>query len=238
MRGGTFNLLYGRDPKIVQKEVSELLIEHNLDYLGVQESTDYQLVLHDIPGYSYYTGGSVNGGASTEIGLLVKDIHDVSNVKNKAFGDGWWGVQRKGKPIRMQPRNFLVATINNKRKVAVVHYPPNVDIANGVPEDRYEDLASLSKKCMNFLSGPSFKSREILGDWNCEPYVRAKFSPKWIAYKTGATLSSPDDRIDYILTKGLKVVSIRKVYKAREKSDHELVIFVTRPKFRHRRKDK
>lgn len=238
MRGGTFNLLYGRDPKVIQKEIKYLLRKHDLDYLGVQESTDYRLVLHDIPGYSYYTGGSVNGGASTEIGILVKDIHTVTNVKNKAFGDGWWGVQRKGKPVRMKPRNFLVVTINHKRKVAVVHYPPNVDIIDGLPEDRYEDLKALSKRCRNFLSGPSFKTREILGDWNCEPFVRAKFSPRWIANQTGATLSSPDDRIDYVLTKGLKVVSIRKVHRARENSDHELVIFVTRPRFRRKRKDR
>lgn len=238
MRGGTFNLLYGRDPEVVKAEVIHLLNEYNLDYLGVQESTEYKLVLHDIPGYAYYTGGSVNGGASTEIGMLVKDIHDVSNVKNKAFGDGWWGVKGRGKAVRMQPRNFLVLTINGKHKKAVVHFPPSVDLKNGVPEDRYEDYAQLAKRCRAFLSGPSFKTREILGDWNQEPYIRARFSPSWIAHQTGATLSSPDDRIDYVLTKGLNVVTIKKVRTRKERSDHDLVVLVTRPKFRRHRKDR
>lgn len=233
MRGGTFNLLYGRDPEVVQKEVEFLLHHYQLDYLGVQESTDYRLVLHDIPGYSYYTGGSVNGGAATEIGMLVKDEHTVTNVKNKAYGDGWFGVKAD---TRMEPRNFLTLTINGKHKKAVVHFPPSVDLRSRSPKDRYEDTARLAKRCRAFLSGPSFKTREILGDWNTEPFNRSRYSPSWIAHQTGATLTSPDDRIDYILTKGLVVDSIKKIQTRREKSDHNLVIYVTRTKFRRHRK--
>jgi endonuclease/exonuclease/phosphatase family metal-dependent hydrolase len=234
MRGGTFNLLYGRNPKVVQREVMELLSKFNLDYLGVQEATDYRLELHDIPGYAYYTGGSVNGGASTEIGILVKDIHDVSNVKNRAYGDGWWSAKVNG--TRMQPRNFLVLTLNNKHKKAVVHFPPSVDLAKRTPTDRYEDSVLLSKRCRRFLSGPSFKTREIMGDWNNEPFIRARYSPSWIANQTGATVSSPDKRIDYILTKGLNVDNIKKV-NMQEKSDHNPVVYYTKPKLRRHRKD-
>lgn len=225
MRGGTFNLLYGRSPKVVQKEVEWILNHFQLDYLGVQESTDYRSVLHDIQGYEYFTGNSVNGGASTEIGMLVRNDHDVTNVKNKAYGDGWTGVHGP-----MKPRNFLVLTIDGKHKKAVVHMPPSVDLARRVPEDRHQDYAALARRCRAFLSGPSFKTREILGDWNNEPFVRARFSPSWIANETGATLSSPDSKIDYILTKGLNVVSIKKVNGAEENSDHNVVIYETTPK--------
>lgn len=232
MRGGTFNLLYGRDPEVVKKEVTFLLKEHDLDYLAVQESTDYRLVLHDIEGYSYYTGGSVNGGAATEIGFLVRSDHEVTNVKNKAYGDGWWGTAAK---TRMEPRNFLTLTINGKHKKAVVHFPPNVNLKTGQPEDRYLDSVALAKRCRGFLSGPSFKTREILGDWNTEPFIHVPYSPRWIANATGATLSSPDDKIDYALTKGLSVVTIKKVRTQRERSDHDLVIIETRPRFKRKR---
>jgi hypothetical protein len=234
MRGGTFNLLYGRNPKTVQSEVIQLLAEKDLDYLGVQEATDYRLLLHDIPGYTYYTGGSVNGGASTEVGILVKSEHDVSNVRNRAYGDGWWSAKVNG--VRMQPRTFLVLTINRKHKKAVVHFPPSVNLKKQTPQDRYEDSVILAKRCRRFLSGPSFKTREIMGDWNVAPYVRARFSPSWIANQTGATLTSPDDGIDYILTKGLNVDKIKKI-KMPEKSDHNPVVYITKPKSSRHRKE-
>lgn len=237
MRGGTFNLLYGRDPLVVKMEVDFLVHHYDLDYLGVQESTDYRVVLHDIPGYSYYTGGSVNGGASTEVGMLVREDHTVTNIKNKSYGDGWWSGIAGRKGVRMQPRNFLTLTINGKHRKGVCHFPPSVDLKERTPDDRYWDYAALSKRLLSFFSGPSFKTREVMMDANCEPHVRIKYSPGWVAGQTGATLSSPDDRIDYILTKGLRVLSIEKVKTNREDSDHNLVIFVTRPRYRRKIKD-
>lgn len=238
MRGGTFNLLTGRDPDVVRKEVKFILKKFDLDFLCVQESTKYQKTLHDIPGYSYYTGGSVNGGAATEIGILVRDDHLVTNVNNRAYGDGWLGVGWGD--IRMLPRNFLILTIDGLFRVGNCHFPPGTDLVNASPKDRYEDYAALSKRILRFLSGPSRKKRIVCMDANCPPYVRARYSPRWIANQTGATLSAPDDRIDYILTKGLIVDKIKKINPefSREKSDHNLVIFVVRPRKKKRRKSK
>lgn len=223
MHGGTFNLLTDRNPKVVKIEVDDLVHEFNLKYLAVQESSDYAKVLDQIKGYTYFTGGSTNEGAQREVGLLIRNDVKVTNVKNRSFGDGWVGVGWGG--IRMAPRNFLEATLDGSDKVATVHFPPGTDLESKSPEDRYEDYIALSNKIERWFKAPSRKSRLVAMDANVIASENVFGSPRYVANQSGAKLSSPDNRIDYVLTKGLHIDSIRKLNDFSERSDHNPVIY-------------
>jgi hypothetical protein len=225
MRGGTFNLRYGRNPDLVREEVINLLDSENLDFLGCQETNDYIECLRGLPGYRMFTGHSVNGGAQREVVTIVRSDHKVSKVQSKAFGDGW-----PGQGFRMRPRVFLKLVINDKHSVANCHMPPRTNLRTQTPVDRYDDYEALARRARRYFKGHHKYTRTLVSDFNTWPSNKSVLSPSWIADMTGAELHAPDNKLDYVLTKGLYVPKIRKIYTLDENSDHNPVVFLALPK--------
>lgn len=221
MRGGTYNVKYGRNPEVVRDEVIDIMGEADLDWLALQETNDYYDILKDLPGLHTYTGHSVNIGAQREVAIVVKSKHEVTRLSSKAFGDGWMG-----QGFRMRPRCFLKLVINEKHSVATTHLPPKTNLKTHTPSDRYDDYVALAKRARNYLSGFSRFTRTLAMDANTWPSNENLYSPAWIAEETGAKLLSPDNKLDYFLTKGLVVPSVTKLRNFPENSDHDPVVML------------
>jgi hypothetical protein len=84
LRGGTFNLRYGRKPFVVLHEVSKLFTKHELDFLAVQEFSDYRETFarsHDF--------NVIPTSGQCESGIIVRRGIWFDKVKVRTYGDGW-----------------------------------------------------------------------------------------------------------------------------------------------------
>lgn len=232
LNGGTFNLLYGREDKVVQGEVTRLLKKHDLDFLCIQEGTDYFLPLRQIKGYSYFATRKVDGG--TESGVLVKDGIERGEPKYKSFGDGWITVRGGKHPAVTFPR----IKIDGWLTVGSIHLPTPVyfsgDKVTG-PDERVDDYMALARKIYRYLKFAGRSSRVVAGDWNEPLSNKAKWAPGGIVKRAKAiakdTVSKAGHgRIDYVAGKNVELLGVHKDLEFAERSDHEPVVFKVRQK--------
>ena len=231
MTGGTFNLLYGRDDEQVKREVIRLLSKHDLDFLCLQEASNYFRVLNSIKGYTYLANRSE--WAASESTILVKDTHTFDKEKFIGYGDGWY---RYGKKYKGPRPGMWQARLDGWLFVRSLHLPTpsfwsNGEIDDRTPGEREDDLIDGMNKLRRWFSYPSRRNARIAaGDWNEPISTRGEYSPQWLAEKTGATLhdtvsTQGHGRIDWVAAKGVEVTRIFKDTDVREGSDHEPVIF-------------
>lgn len=226
LRGGSFNLKYGRPTGVVKAEVVSLLEKHDLDFLCVQEATDYFKALNEIAGYTYFATKQIRGGDET--GILVRKTLKMTKPKFGTYGDGWVTV-RGGNHA---PPSFTRVTIEWLR-VGSIHMPTPSVWKNGVldaPPERKDDYLEVATKVFGFFKFSLKRSRLVAGDWNEPPTTLGKWAPGWIAKKTGAKCEATvsragHGRIDYPMFKNVKVINVVKDTKIAEGSDHEPVIF-------------
>lgn len=238
LKGGSFNLRYGRQKAIVKDEVERLLTKHDLDFLAVQEAKDYTDMLKRIKGYNYYTWETGGRGAD-ENGFLVRDTLKVDKVKGKFFGDGWTTVTGA----------FHVPSVMNTVRVdgwlhaRTLHLPTPTNWVNGklnATDERKDDYVACMKGLWRFLRPPSIKNARIaLGDWNEIHSTQGEYSPGWLAKATNSKAFNPTSRaghgrIDWVMAKGCVINNVRKDLDIAEASDHEPVVFsVTKtPRFK------
>jgi endonuclease/exonuclease/phosphatase family metal-dependent hydrolase len=224
LRGGTFNLLYGRDPERVIREVSRLFDKHGLGFLCVQEFSDYR---DDFKAAGWTV---VPEHGPCESGVLVAPGVAVDEVSRHVYGDGW---------ITVRGGRFPAAVHNEVRlagwlRVRSVHLPTPTFWPNGrlmAPAERADDLRATMRGLWRFLARPGFwNARLVAGDWNEPPQTVGQWTPRWLARTTGSRLAVPTSReghgrIDYAVVKGARVVEIFKDTTIPELSDHEPVIF-------------
>lgn len=220
MRGGTFNLKYGRPPERVAGECHELFGEYGLTFLAVQEADDYLDVLAD----RFHVIGS---GESV---LLVERGVPVDRVRRHVYGDGWTTVRGGHFP----PAVHWQARLAGWLRVRSVHLPTPSEWRDGhpvAPPDRLDDLFATAVGLRWFLRGTG--ARLAVGDWNEPPTTRGRYSPSWIAEEGGATIHAPESstghgRIDYAIASDCRVDELRIDDQVTEFSDHEPVIFRVR----------
>lgn len=226
LKGGSFNLKYGRPAKTVKAEVEGLLQKHNLDFLTIQEGTDYFSQLRDIRGYKYFATRAYRGGA--ECGILVKECIKTGKPNYGSFGDGWITVRGGHHP----PVTFPRVTIDGWLKVGSIHLPTPSTWTNGkfwAPEERKDDYLAVARQILKFFK-TNKRARLIAGDWNEPPATLGEWSPGWLAKRTGAKIIATESkaghgRIDYPMFKNVEVRNVYKDLKIAEGSDHEPVIF-------------
>jgi hypothetical protein len=235
LKGGSFNLLYGRPKAVVKDEVIRLLKKHDLDVLFVQEANDYVGILHNIPGYEYICKPSYF--SSVEIGILVKKKFKIDRQKYLQYGDGWFRIGGKGR--RGPTPGFNQVRLDQTWVLRSLHLPTpslwkdgKID-ARRVPSDRADDLIAGMKKLRIFFSIPGKSVRIACGDWNESNSTTGLYSPGWLQKVTGAKSMAPTSmeghgHIDYPMVKGGHIVKIFKDLDIREGSDHEPVIFTIR----------
>lgn len=228
LRGGSFNLEFGRNKDTVRREVTRLLNKHDLDFLCVQEAKDYANVLDDIEGYDYFVDRTGRQGAN-QTGILVKRGRG-KRFKALAYGDGWRTVDGNwhGPTYQAQVRvDWLI--------VRSLHLPTPSDWVGGnlrSPLERADDLIASMRGLKRFFSWPCrLVARCAAGDWNEPLATIGRYTPRWLCNVTGARGRSPESReghgrIDYPVVKGAKIVRVFKDLDIAEGSDHEPVIFV------------
>lgn len=224
LRGGTFNLRYGRDKARVKREVARLFVKHNLDFLCVQEFSDYR---NDFAEAGWNV---VPLKGPCESGIIVANHVRVDQRKVHTYGDGW---------ITVRGGKFPAAVHNEARiggwlRVRSVHLPTPIFWVNGRtkgPDERLDDLRETMIGLREFLRPWGFwNARLAAGDWNEPPHTTGTYSPQWLARVTRSMLRAPQSlaghgRIDYAIGKGCRVEGIFKDTAIPELSDHEPVIF-------------
>lgn len=225
LNGGTFNLRYGRDESRVRREVARLFVKHSLDFLCVQEFSDYRNDFRE----AGWTVVPENGPC--ESGILVADGVQVDRRTVHTYGDGW---------ITVRGGRFPAAVHNEARiggwlLVRSVHLPTPTYWPDGIrprgPAERLDDLTATMRGLRRFLAHPGFiHARLAAGDWNEPPHTTGIYSPQWLARVTRSELRSPQSReghgrIDYAIAKGARLVDVKKDLLIPELSDHEPVVF-------------
>lgn len=227
---------YGRDPQTARNEIIALTKKHNLDFLCLQEASDYKNELKTIPGYQYIVGGWNH--AFVQNPILVKDTLTVTKVKPVQYGNGW--VTSNG------PHH--AGTVDTECKIGwlkarSIHLPTPSEWVNGkiggrTPEGRKDDLIAGMKSLQAYLRFPCvYVARIIVGDWNEPPTTSGEYSPRWLETKSKAKSYTPVSRqghghIDWVMAKGCVISNIFKDTDIKEGSDHEPVVFTVTKKAR------
>lgn len=223
LRGGTYNCLIGRDPDKVHNVVKGMLKDNKLDFLQVQEISQYHKALNTIPGYHLVTfPGSKDHGES---GVLVKDGIKTKAAQSIEADTGWTAVT--GKPA--QPRAAVSVKLAGWLRVASVHLPPAINFVNGHavgPAARVESykssmehlLAAAKRYEKNHPGGALLYG----GDWNEGPNTTGYGSPAWLAKQAGMK-KFPGGHIDWEMARGASVQNVR--VRGDGGSDHNLVTF-------------
>lgn len=231
LRGGTFNVEFGRDHKIVAEEVTTFLTKHDLDFACLQEATEYFEVFKQIPGYDYIA--SKDSWGAQESTILVKSSLKQDKIRSVNYGDGWYmGKQHHPATGQNQVR------IDGWLLVRSLHVPSHSTWTNGKlttqPVERRDDLVATAKGLVNYFRWPCLTTARLAaGDWNENPSTKGEYSPNWIAQKSRARTITPSSavghgHIDWPMFKGCNIEAIYKDLKIREGSDHEPVVFVVK----------
>ena len=229
LKGGTYNCLVGRNPAVVGKTVKHFLKSRDLDFLQVQEITQYHKALSNIPGYKLITfPGAKDHGES---GLLVKDSIKTQSPQLVQADTGW----KAPNGDTRQARGAVSAKLAGWLRVSSVHLPPAIDWKNGHAVGgaaRVESYKQLMEKLAAQAKRQHAKNPGmgilIGGDWNEGARSTGYGSPSWLANKAGLKKFTPGPGIDWAMGLGVKVTGMKKGPNGG--SDHRLVTYtVTRP---------
>lgn len=218
LRGGTFNLLYGRDPARVVEEVWTFLDAGQLGFVCTQETADYVDALR---------ASRLRVIGSGETCIVVHPRVKVRARRRFSYGDGWTTIRGGHHP----PVVMWQALLDDWLTVRSVHLPTPSDWQGGrldAPPERADDLRAASRGLVRYLRQGG--ARIAAGDYNEPPETRGVFSPHWIASETGSAIDAPvkgsgHGRIDYVLSRGCEVNGVRVVRGSGERSDHDPVRF-------------
>lgn len=225
LHGGTFNLEYGRTVTRVVSEVKSLFAKHHLDFLAVQEFSDYRNAFRDTDGLKV-----IPTTGACESGIIVREGVQVDKRSVHVYGDGWTTTRGGHFPAAVHNE----ARIGGWLYVRSVHLPTPTEWKDGrlkSPAERVDDLVATVRGLQDFFDHPAaVNARLAAGDWNETPDTRGRFTPHWLATETKADIAVPTSRaghgrIDYALAKGCAVQGIFKDELIPELSDHEPVIF-------------
>lgn len=221
LRGGTFNLKFGRDVERVVEECRKLFGEYGLAFLCTQETDDYVDALRE---------EFVVVGAGESCVLVARRGVKVDQIRRHEYGDGWTTV-RGG---RFPPAVHWTVRLDEWLRVRSVHLPTPSEWVAGhpvAPPDRLDDLIGTALGLRRYLRGPN--ARLAAGDWNEPPETSGRYSPQWIAAESRSLIWAPKrstghGRIDYVMARGALVTDLHVDDVVTEHSDHEPVIFTVR----------
>jgi hypothetical protein len=223
LRGGTLNLLCGRDPDRVAAWVDTWATTRRLDFLALQETGRYCRHLEALEGWQLIAPAWPDR-RWPETAVLVRD--------GIAAGPGYLVATRATwhtpDGIPRGPRRFTTVQVAGWIRVTSVHYPAGVRFLNGHAtggRDRVTAYLTCSARLEDHCHrwpGPL----ALVGDWNAPRAASGPGSPRWLA--TRNHLQGHGARIDYPLIRGCVLGGVR-VWHDTGGSDHPAVTFtVTR----------
>lgn len=239
LAGGLWNARRDRDPELVRRYLRQIARQQRLDFVLLQEFSDYlgHLARHPIDGWRLVC--PVHPGRGDDQNpILVRDVVSVERPRVMQMTDnGWWTVD--GKPHA--PVYSVAALLDGWLRVASIHAPVSVSWSGGQiagPPQRVEAYLDHTARCARFARyrrrHPRTERRTLLGgDWNARTWERGRGTPADLAHRAGLTISEPahragpgHDGIDYVLSDA-NVFGVRK--HGTGGSDHPFVTFVVRP---------
>lgn len=120
IRVGTWNLLYGRDPKVVAAQVRQVLASRDLDVLMLQEAADYHHALSNLAGWRLL---AYEGRGKAHNVMLVRDELPITRPRLvKLSPVGWWLVTG-GRHAPLYATSCVVLWC----RLVDVHLPPSVN---------------------------------------------------------------------------------------------------------------
>lgn len=234
LKGGIWNIRYGRNKRRVKRKVKRILRRYDLDFLMLQEAADYTKQLKHIPGY-HLTAHKSDKRSDRNTPVLVRSSLDHTHGRVVDMnGDGWRFKSGQWRPAKSAGTVLLCGWL----RLFSIHAPVSVwwDGAGRMsgPSERVDDYGSYIRtmKRKNRWNRRNRPGQAMLfgGDWNARTFERGTGSPYWLARTTDLEIAEPAERkgpghngIDYVMTRGATVSKMRK--RRRFGSDHPLVTF-------------
>jgi hypothetical protein len=219
MKGASYNCKIHRNPAVVGKTVEHFLKSRDLDFMQLQEISQYRDVLKKIPGYKLIT--FKNSKDHGETGVLVRDEIAAKNAQSIEAETGWTNTEGGV----AQPRAATSVKLAGWLRVASIHAPPGIDWVNGRPvggEARIKSYQSLTQKLARAANRNPNVAMLYGGDWNEGARTGGPGSPSWLAAKTGMK-KYPTGGIDWEMARGCVLENLRRGPTGG--SDHPLVTF-------------
>ena len=231
LRGGSWNMERDRRPVPAVASLLGLLTSRELDFLCVQECHDYIELLrrtHLAERFEVIAFNDAPGKSESAI-IVRRDVEHSHGYQVRATRAGWFTV-RGGKT----PPKYLTAVRVSDLLVVSGHTAPSVTWRGGRvlgPIRRVASMRQFARAVVRFAKahpGPLL----IACDWNATPEARGRYSPHWIARKTGMRIAAPGKgthgtrTIDYALIRDCAATAVRE---KRRGSDHSAVVFKVTP---------
>lgn len=231
LRGGTWNMLRDRNDDKVAARAVWIMDEFGLDFLCLQEATEYTAELRDAAGDRHQLLAVRDGSnARRESVVLVRrDLEHGAPWSLRVKGS-WWITVRGG---RAPDRHLTAAVLDGWLTVVSGHTPPSVRFRGGRmfgPARRVLSMRRFATRVRRFIRNRPHVL--VACDWNATDDARGRYTPYWIARTSGAQVVAPKygthgrRTIDFAIVKGCEATARRSEEYG---SDHRLVIFeVTR----------
>lgn len=232
LRGGTWNMLAGRDEDAAATSALALMRSRDLDFLCIQESRGYLDALRVWSGppgeFRVIAFSDAVRGSDSESAIIVRADHPHGpGHQVKATSAGWF----RADGSKTGPKYFTTVKFADGLRVASIHAAPSVRWRGGRvlgPVRRVISMREFARSVVRFAKahpGPLV----IAGDWNATPEARGRYSPHWIAAKAGLRIVATQKgthgvahRIDFALVRGCAATARRE---KRRGSDHFAVVF-------------
>lgn len=154
-RFGIYNCKVGRDPQVVGKFVLWLLRHFNLDFLFLQEATQYKRVLDRVPGYQNFQYDE--GVDTTELAILVKDRIYARRPVFRRMKKRWWGAKNR----RWRAPRILLSIRAGKLRLTGLHR-----VAYQKHQVNREANRELDAALIGHLQQHSSARNLVVADWN------------------------------------------------------------------------
>lgn len=226
LRGGTWNMERDRNEDAAATSALALMRSRDLDFLCIQECAGYLEALRTWGGHEFKVIAFTEDPGRGESALIIRaDLAHGPGYQVRATRRGWFTV-RGGKT----PPKYLTTVVVGGLRVVSGHTAPSVSWRGGRilgPVRRVASMRQFARAVVKFAKahkGPLL----IACDWNATPEARGRYTPHWIARKTGMRLVAPSKgthgsrTIDYALIRDCGAAARRE---KRRGSDHYAVTF-------------
>ena len=169
-----------------------------LDALLLCESSDYLAAMDRLPGTRLV--GFTHRAGQSNTAILVPDRMSATLPTVAQMTRTGWFTTRGGRT----PPKYLVSVVLSKRspdgeyaaqlRVAVGHRPPSVRWRWGIlhgPVRRVVAMRSHAKSEVAWVNNRHSLPLLLAEDWNATPHARGRYSPSWVAAKTGMRVLAP-----------------------------------------------
>jgi hypothetical protein len=223
IRGATYNLLRGRDPDRVARWVRALMVNKQLGFVLLQEATDYVTVLAALDGCELVD--PPGGHHETVILIDTVTVHPSHPARVDLEPLGWATVNGG----RAWPRTMATCRLDGWLVLGSVHLPPSVFWRHGRMDGPPQRVRAYRRCARRLVEWFTARKRPALvgGDFNEPADTRGRWTPRWVATKTGSHIWTTGG-IDYLIGRNVRVTGLHNVAD-RGGSDHHARVFTVHP---------